>query len=300
MVTGPRTSARTIDEYLAALSARQRAALQKLRTTIRSVAPDAEECISYSLPAFRFDGRVLVCFGASTKHCSFFPGSGTTVAAHAELLKGYDTSKGTIRFPPEKPLPAGLVQTIVKARIAENSERAGKSASKGAVANKQARRPTRATVARAKATVSAKADRSEQSGGQTDAEVSAYIAKLKHPLGGELESLRRLILAVSPAIREGIKWNSPSFRTTEWFATINVHGGGRPPRPADPPTLRLILHRGAKVKDDSTRGMPIADPAGLLDWLATDRCLVTFGGGKELQDKRAALQAIVRGWIRGL
>jgi uncharacterized protein YdhG (YjbR/CyaY superfamily) len=114
---------RTIDEYLATLQADQRAALQQLRTTIRASVPQAEECISYALPAFRLDGRVLVCFGAAARHCSFFPGSGSTVAAHADLLKGYDTSKGTIRFQPDKPLPAALVRKLVKARVAENAAR---------------------------------------------------------------------------------------------------------------------------------------------------------------------------------
>ena len=114
---------KTIDEYLAVLSDDKRAALQKLRKTIRAAAPKAEECISYQLPAFRLDGRVLVCFGAAASHCAFYPGSGTTVAAQKDELKDYDTSKGTIRFQAYKPLPAALVRKLVKARIAENSKR---------------------------------------------------------------------------------------------------------------------------------------------------------------------------------
>ncbi len=110
---------RTIDEYLAALPARQREALGRLRQAIRTAAPQAEECISYGMPAFR-QGRMLVAFAAAANHCSFFPMSGRTVAAHADLLARYDTSKGTIRFPPEKPLPAALVRRLVKARLAEN------------------------------------------------------------------------------------------------------------------------------------------------------------------------------------
>jgi uncharacterized protein YdhG (YjbR/CyaY superfamily) len=86
---------------------------------IRAAAPEAEECISYGMPAFR-QGRMLVAFAAAAKHCSFFPMSGKTVAAHADLLAPYDTSKGTIRFPPEKPLPAALVRRLVKARLEEN------------------------------------------------------------------------------------------------------------------------------------------------------------------------------------
>ena len=108
----------TIDEYLAAVAPDKRAALQKLRKLIRSIVPAAEECISYGLAAFKLDGKPLVAFGASAKHCAFFPMDGSTVAAFAEELKDYDTSKGTIRFQPEKPLPATLVRKLVKARIA--------------------------------------------------------------------------------------------------------------------------------------------------------------------------------------
>jgi uncharacterized protein YdhG (YjbR/CyaY superfamily) len=109
-----------VDEYLARLSEDKRAALQKLRTTIRSAAPKAEECISYGIPAFKLNG-MLVGLGATTKHCAFYLMSASTVAEHAAELEGYDTSKGTIRFAPEAPLPAALVKKLVKARIAENA-----------------------------------------------------------------------------------------------------------------------------------------------------------------------------------
>lgn len=112
----------TIDEYLAALPEDKRAALEHVRKAIRAAAPKAEECISYSMPAFRLNGA-LVGFGASAKHCSFFPMSGSTVAAFEKELAGYDTSKGTIRFPAAKPLPAALIRKLVKARIAENAAR---------------------------------------------------------------------------------------------------------------------------------------------------------------------------------
>ena len=115
-----KTPSRTdVDGYLAALPAAKRGALQKVRAAIRAAAPGAEEGFSYGLPAFRLDGRPLVCYGASTNHCSFFPMSPAVIRAHAEDLKKYETSKGTIRFPPDKPLPAALVRKLVKARIAE-------------------------------------------------------------------------------------------------------------------------------------------------------------------------------------
>lgn len=123
MRRGPRTIPTTIDKYLAALPDGIRSALQRLRKSILAVVPNAEECISYRLPAFRLDGKVLVLFGAAASHCSFYPGSGTAVQAHKEELRGYKTSKGTIHFHPEKPLPVGLVRKIVKYRIAENAAR---------------------------------------------------------------------------------------------------------------------------------------------------------------------------------
>lgn len=110
----------TIDAYLAALSADKRAALQELRKTIRAAAPRAEECISYSLPALRLNGRPLVAFGASANHCAFYLMSSSTLTAFKDELRSYDISKGTIRFQPDDPLPATLVRKLVKARIAEN------------------------------------------------------------------------------------------------------------------------------------------------------------------------------------
>jgi len=112
----PEPRARTIDEYLAPLSADQRAALQKLRKAIRAAAPKAEECISYQIPAFRLDGKLLAAFGAWKKHCAFYPGS--VMESFKDELGEYDTSKGTIRFPSDSPLPAALVRKLVKARIA--------------------------------------------------------------------------------------------------------------------------------------------------------------------------------------
>jgi len=117
---------KTIDEYLAALSEDKRAALEKLRKTIKAAAPKAEECISYQLAAFRQNG-MLVALGATANHCAFYLMSSSTVEAHKDELKDYDTSKGTIRFQADKPLPVALVRKLVKARIAEN---AGRSKSK--------------------------------------------------------------------------------------------------------------------------------------------------------------------------
>ena len=114
-----KTKLQTIDEYLAPLSKEKRAALEKLRKAIKSAAPRAEECISYGIPGFRLNGKLLVSFGAAAKHCAFYPG-GHPVKTHQDELKSYDTSKGTIRFPADSPLPATLVRKLVKSRVAEH------------------------------------------------------------------------------------------------------------------------------------------------------------------------------------
>jgi uncharacterized protein YdhG (YjbR/CyaY superfamily) len=121
--TKARPAATPIDQYLARVTPGQRAALQALRRIIRAAAPAAEEGISYRLAAFRLNGP-LVAFGAGPNHCALYLMSGSTVAAHAKALARYDTSKGTIRFQPDAPLPAALVRTLVKARVAENAARA--------------------------------------------------------------------------------------------------------------------------------------------------------------------------------
>ena len=131
----PKTKAipRTIDEYLAPLSKDKRAALERLRRIIRTAAPRAEEGISYRIPAFRLDGRWLIGFGAAANHCALYG----AVGADGSELEGYDTSKGTIRFRADRPLPATLIRKLVKARIARNAAR------RRPVASGAARRPSR-------------------------------------------------------------------------------------------------------------------------------------------------------------
>jgi uncharacterized protein YdhG (YjbR/CyaY superfamily) len=111
--------AKTIDEYLAGLPRDQRAALEGIRKVIKAAVPRGEECISYGVPAFRVGGKVLVGFGAAAGHCTFFPMSGTITAAHQAELSAYETSKGAIRFPLERPLPGTLVRKLVRWRLAE-------------------------------------------------------------------------------------------------------------------------------------------------------------------------------------
>jgi uncharacterized protein YdhG (YjbR/CyaY superfamily) len=116
-----RAPARDVDEYLAGVPKEARATLEKLRKTIKAAAPMASEVISYQMPMYKHHG-MLVGFAAFKDHCSLFPGA-AVIEAHRDELERYDTSKGTIRFPANKPPPAALVKKLVKARIEENEAR---------------------------------------------------------------------------------------------------------------------------------------------------------------------------------
>jgi uncharacterized protein YdhG (YjbR/CyaY superfamily) len=109
----------SVEAYLAELTDEQRSALARLRATVRSVAPDATEGISYAMPAFKVAGRGLCCYAAFNDHYSLFPMSKQVIADHADELGARATGKGTIRFEYGERLPVALVKKIVKARVAE-------------------------------------------------------------------------------------------------------------------------------------------------------------------------------------
>jgi hypothetical protein len=125
--------------------------------------------------------------------------------------------------------------------------------------------------------------------GSAKNDVDALMKSLDHPLKKDIEAVRQIVLSASPSVREGVKWNAPSFRTTDWFATLNLRSKE---------AVQLIFHTGAKVKESAVVGVKVADPAGLAKWLAKDRCLVTLGAGKDLVANKKAFEAFVRGWIK--
>ena len=121
MDTKQTNGVREVDDYLSRLPEECRSPLERLRKIIRSVIPEATEVISYQVPTFKLNGRMLVSYAGFQKHCSFFPGAGP-IEAHQKELSSFSTSKGTIRFTPEQPLPAALVKKLVKTRIRLNQE----------------------------------------------------------------------------------------------------------------------------------------------------------------------------------
>ena len=119
-------------------------------------------------------------------------------------------------------------------------------------------------------------------------DVDTFLAALDHPREREIRAVREMILGAAPTIGEGIKWNAPSFRTTEWFATFHLRARDG---------VQLVLHLGARVRDAATTGISVADPDGLLEWLARDRATVRFRDLAEVEARRDALAALVRAWI---
>jgi uncharacterized protein YdhG (YjbR/CyaY superfamily) len=118
----PQATPKTVDEYLDRVPEPARSTLNKLRAVIRSVAPpEATEGISYGIPTFKYKG-MLASFAAFSNHCSLFPGAGPTIEFKNDL-KDFQISKGTIRFAPNKPLPAALIKKLLKSRVAENKRK---------------------------------------------------------------------------------------------------------------------------------------------------------------------------------
>lgn len=127
-----------------------------------------------------------------------------------------------------------------------------------------------------------------QSAAEASAEVDALLASLDHPCAVEIEAVRRIILAAVPGVREGVKWNAPSFSTTDHFATFHLRAKSG---------VQVVLHLGAKPRPDSGLQTAIADPAGLLQWRGSDRATVSFGDLADVEAKAAAFAEVIRQWV---
>lgn len=120
------TNFKTIDEYIASQTDEAKMMLQKIREIVVEISPNAEEVISYNMPAFKLCGRVLIYFAGFKNHCSLFPANAGLIEKMEPELKNYKTSKGTIQFELDKPLPISLIKKIVKIRVKENLEKSKK------------------------------------------------------------------------------------------------------------------------------------------------------------------------------
>jgi hypothetical protein len=118
-------------------------------------------------------------------------------------------------------------------------------------------------------------------------EVAALLAALKHPRDAEIRGVRAIILGADPRIREGVKWNAPSYFTTEHFATFHLRGKS---------AIQVVLHLGARGRPDARLRERVPDPSGLLEWRGADRAIVTFTSAADVEAKRAAFGDIVRAW----
>jgi len=193
----------SVDAYLHGLDEQQRTALSKLRQTIRSIVPQAEEVISYQVPTFKYKGG-LVAFGAAKNHLALYVMSSTLLKDFSAELQTFDTAPGTIRFTAGKSIPATLIKKIVKARMKENE------------AIDLARKN--------KATLVKNAVRKKIA----DAEIVAeYMDKLDHPLKAEIEAVRTIIKNANSKIAERIKWNAPSYYYKDDLVTFNHRDNNR-------------------------------------------------------------------------
>ncbi len=112
-------SAKEIDDYLDALDEPQRNTLARLRDTIVAIVPDAEQCISYGMPAFKLRGKTIAGFAAFTKHLSYLPHSGSVIPQLSKELEGYTSTKGSLHFPIDEPLPEAVVRKLLAVRMAQ-------------------------------------------------------------------------------------------------------------------------------------------------------------------------------------
>lgn len=128
---------KTVEEYLSLFPEHQQKELEKIRKSIKDAAPKAEELISYGMPGYKLNG-VLVYFGGFKNHCSFFPAGNSAIQKFSNELKGYKTSKGTIQFPLNEPIPISLIKKIVRERVRENEIKQKEKPTKKIAAKKKA------------------------------------------------------------------------------------------------------------------------------------------------------------------
>lgn len=245
-------AANNTDEFIAGFPTATQIMLKKIRAIIQKAAPKATETISYGIPTFVQEGN-LVHFSGYKTHIGFYPGA-SGVEAFTKELSNYVTSKGTVQFPLDKPLPAGLITQIVKFRVLQNLEKA--QTKKGGKKEKAA-----------PATVKSKKPTDEE-------QVKAWINDLAPAVKSEIETVRKIIKAASPKLSERIKWNAPSYYYKEDILTFG---------PYKTQKLLLVFHHPVVVKVKSD----------LLQGTYKDRRLVYFKDKAEATKNKKELTRII-------
>ncbi len=208
--------AKTVEEYVNYFPA-IKSTLQQLRRTIKAAAPKAEEVISYGIAGYKYHG-MLIYFAAWEKHIGMYPAPWGAEALKKEMA-AYEGSKGTIKFPLDKPLPLSLITKIVKYKVKENEIKAAVKKSIPATAK----------------TVKAKKTTDEE-------QVKQWLSKLDTPVKKEIEAVRKIIKASTPKLSERIKWNAPSYYYKEDIVTFGPYKKDK---------LLLVFHHPSVVKIDS-------------------------------------------------
>jgi len=206
-------NSKNTDEHIAGFPSPIKERLEKIRASIKKAAPKAEETISYGIPTFKQNGN-LVHFAGYKNHIGFYPGAGAIEAFKKELA-AFETSKGTVQFPHDKPVPLGLVGQIVKFRVIQNNEAAA------------LKKPTKAAA--------------KTAGKKTTDEelVNLWLKKLTPAVKKEIDAVRTIIKASSNKLNERIKWNAPSYYTSADILTFGPYKKDK---------ILLVFHHPAVVK----------------------------------------------------
>ncbi len=254
-----------IDAYIAQFPKQVQAALQKIRKTIKAAAPQAEEVISYQMPAFKYHG-VLVYFAAWKNHIGFYPVT-SVITAFKDELKHYLVSKGTIQFPLDTPLPLALISNIVKYRVVENETK---------LADRKKPKAAPIKTSSQKETVIEKNISKTKAAKLTDEEqVNNWLDKLDPVVKEEINAIRNIIKKASPKLSERIKWNAPSYHFNQ--ADLLTFG------PYKKDKILLVFHHPAVVK--------ITSP--LLEGDYKDRRLLYFKNKAEATKNKKELTRII-------
>jgi uncharacterized protein YdhG (YjbR/CyaY superfamily) len=206
-------NSKNTDEHIAGFPSPVKERLEKIRAAIKKAAPKAEETISYGIPTFKQNGN-LVHFAGYKNHIGFYPGAGAIESFKKELA-AFETSKGTVQLPHDKPLPLGLISQIVKFRVMQNNEKAA---------------PNKPVKAAAKSANKKTTD---------EEQVNAWLKKLSPAVKKEIDPVRTIIKAASNKLKERIKWNAPSYYTSVDILTFGPYKKDK---------ILLVFHHPAVVK----------------------------------------------------